>query len=136
MTIAATDPRPARSYARMLLGIAIVALAGCATLEPRPPIPAEQALPAGNATALDRLVGAAEDAHPGQSGFRLLREGPEAFAIRERTAHVVERSLDVQTYIWNWDGTGGFLMLRILEAADRGVRVRLLIDEMDPATKD
>ena len=136
MTIAATDPRPARSYARMLLGIAIVALAGCATLEPRPPIPAEQALPAGNATALDRLVGAAEDAHPGQSGFRLLREGPEAFAIRERTAHVVERSLDVQTYIWNWDGTGGFLVLRILEAADRSVHVRLLIDDMDARNKD
>ena len=117
MNIAATRPRRTRPLARLLAGIALIALAGCATLEPRPPLPPEQALPAGDTTELDRLVGAAEDAHPGKSGFRLLREGPEAFALRERSVHAAERSLDVQTYIWNWDGTGAFLMLRILEAA-------------------
>ncbi|MBK6349965.1 MAG: hypothetical protein IPF50_09175 [Proteobacteria bacterium] len=56
-------------------------------------------------TVLDDLIGQAEAAHPGQSGFRLVREGPEAFAIRAHTARVAGRSLDVQTYIWHDDAT-------------------------------
>ena len=136
MTIAATGPRRTRPYARLLAVVALVALAGCATLEPRPPLPPEQALPAGDTTELDRLVGAAEAAHPGQSGFRLLREGPEAFAIRARTSQLAERSLDLQTYIWNADGTGTMLAWLILSAADRGVKVRLLVDDMDARGKN
>jgi putative cardiolipin synthase len=49
---------------------------------------------------------------------------------------VAGRSLDVQTYIWHDDLTGGFLALRLLEAADRGVRVRLLVDDMDARAKN
>ena len=116
--------------------LALLALAGCASLEPRPELPVAAALPPGSDTTLDRVIGAAEAAHPGQSGFRLVREGPEAFAIRSRTAHVAGRSLDVQTYIWHDDATGGFLAARLLEAADRGVRVRLLVDDMDARSKN
>jgi putative cardiolipin synthase len=65
-----------------------------------------------------------------------VREGPEAFAIRSRTALAAGRSLDVQTYIWHDDGTGAFLALRLLEAADRGVKVRLLVDDMDARSKN
>ena len=136
MNIAATRPRRTRLLARLLTGIAFIALAGCATLEPRPPVPAQQALPVGDTTALDRLIGSAEAAHPGESGFRLLREGPEAFAIRSRTVQLAERSLDVQTYIWNADGTGTMLAWLILSAADRGVKVRLLVDDMDARNKN
>lgn len=84
---------------------------------------------------LDELVGQAEDARPGQSGFRLLREGPEAFVIRSRTAVLAGRSLDVQTCIWHADDTGAFLVKRVLEAADRGVQVRLLVDDLDARSK-
>jgi putative cardiolipin synthase len=46
------------------------------------------------------------------------------------------RSLDVQTYIWHDDLTGSFLAVKLLEAADRGVRVRLLVDDMDARGKN
>jgi len=124
-----------RILPRLLAGLAAVVLAGCVSLEPRPELPAERAAPIGSSTILDRLVGDAEASRPGQSGFRLVREGPEAFAIRSRTALAAGRSLDVQTYIWHDDLTGSYLAVRLLDAADRGVQVRLLVDDMDARSK-
>jgi len=65
-----------------------------------------------------------------------VREGPEAFAIRSRSAQAAGRSLDVQTYIWHADATGAILAGRLLEAADRGVRVRLLVDDWDARARN
>jgi len=121
---------------RLIAGLAALSLAACASLEPRPELPAEPAAVLGSGTVLDGLIAEAEARHPGESGFRLVREGPEAFAIRARTALVAGRSLDVQTYIWHDDTTGGFLAVRLLEAADRGVKVRLLVDDMDARAKN
>ena len=125
-----------RFFAHLAACIAALSLTACASLEPRPELPVESAVPAGGTTALDELIAAAEAKHPGLSGFRLVREGPEAFAIRARTAALAGRSLDVQTYIWHDDLTGSFLALRLLEAADRGVKVRLLVDDMDARAKN
>ncbi len=111
-------------------------LSGCVSLEPRPELPVEAAVPIGSGAVLDAMIAEAESRHPGQSGFRLVREGPEAFAIRARTAALAERSLDVQTYIWHDDLTGRYLAMQLLEAADRGVKVRLLVDDMDARDKD
>ena len=111
-------------------------LAGCSSLAPRPELPQQVAVATAQDTRLDQLIGAAEAEHPGQSGFRLVREGPEAFAIRSRTALAAGRSLDIQTYIWHDDVTGGYLAYRALEAADRGVKVRLLVDDMDARGKN
>ena len=94
-----------------------------------------QASPLGEGTALDDLIAGPESLHPGASGFRLVIEGPEAFAVRARSALLAGRSLDVQTYIWHADTTGLYLAHRLLEAADRGVRVRLLVDDMDARAK-
>jgi len=116
---------------RFLVGAAVLALAGCANLQPRPELPAQSAVPVGTGTPLDGVIAPAEARHPDDSGFRLVNEGPEAFAIRSRTALSAGRSLDVQTYIWHDDATGGFLAYRLLQAADRGVKVRLLVDDMD-----
>jgi len=119
------------------VAVLIAALvAGCSSLAPRPEMPAQQAVPVAQGTALDGLLAGAEAARPGQSGFRLVREGPEAFAIRARTANVAGRSLDVQTYIWHDDATGAYLAYSALEAADRGVKVRLLVDDMDARGKN
>jgi putative cardiolipin synthase len=85
---------------------------------------------------LDRAIAPAEAQRPGQSAFRLVIEGPEAFAIRVQSARVAVRSLDVQTYIWHADLTGMFLAQQLIEAADRGVRVRLLLDDMDARAKN
>ena len=97
---------------------------------------ADVAIPVDEGTELDRLIAGPEAEHPGQSGFRLVGEGPEALAIRARTALLAGRSLDVQTYIWHADVTGTYLAHRLLQAADRGVRVRILVDDMDARAKN
>ena len=79
------------------------------TTAPREEYPRAVALPPAQETELDRMIAAPEAAHPGQSGFRLVGHGPEAFAIRARSALLAGRSLDVQTYIWHADTTGSYL---------------------------
>jgi putative cardiolipin synthase len=90
--------------------------------------PTEIALPVSDVTWLDRTIAPREAQHPGESAFRLVSDGHEAFVIRSRSAQLAMRSLDVQTFIWRDDLTGKFLAHRLLEAADRGVRVRILVD--------
>jgi putative cardiolipin synthase len=114
----------------------LLASAGCAQLGPRPDLPEDRALPAGDTTELDRIIGPLEAGHPGQSGFRLISNGSEAFAIRVQSAEAAERSIDVQTYIWHSDLTGGYLTWTLLAAADRGVRVRLLVDDLDARSRN
>src|SRR5262245_47113296 len=53
-----------------------------------------------------------------------------------QSARLATRSLDVQTYIWHADLTGAYLGQVMLEAADRGVRVRLLVDDLDARAKN
>ena len=91
--------------------------------------------PAEGGTLAER-IGPAEAAHPGQSGFRLLSDGSEAFVVRMQSARLATRSLDVQTYIWHADVTGAYLGQVLLESADRGVRVRLLLDDLDARAKN
>jgi putative cardiolipin synthase len=81
-------------------------------------------------------MGAVAAAHPGQSGVLLLPDGREAFAARGALARLAERSLDLQYYIWHGDVSGRLLLREILAAADRGVRVRLLLDDNGTAGLD
>jgi len=64
------------------------------------------------------------------SGLRLLNLPHEAFRARFGFAHLSEKTLDLQYYLWKGDLTGQLLLYRALEAADRGVQVRLLIDDI------
>jgi putative cardiolipin synthase len=111
------------------------ALTACATLQ-RPELPVEAAIPPGVSSPLDVAIEPAEARRPGESAFRLLIEGPEAFVTRTQSARKAARSLDVQTYIWQADLTGKFLAHELVDAADRGVRVRLLLDDMDARAKN
>lgn len=123
-------------FVRWLGGLAALALAGCASLAPRPDLPHDPALAPGDGSRLDSAIAPLEAQHPGQSAFRLVSEGPEAFALRSRTAAGAGRSLDVQTYIWHKDLTGAVLGWRLIEAADRGVKVRVLVDDFDARSKN
>jgi putative cardiolipin synthase len=80
-------------------------------------------------TRLGRFFGAAADKHPGLSGFNLLSEGREAFITRLALADAAEQSLDMQYYIWDGDTTGRIVLDHVMNAADRGVKVRLLVDD-------
>ncbi|GGG26903.1 phospholipase D family protein [Caldovatus sediminis] len=63
-------------------------------------------------------------------GASLVRDGLDAFAARAATARAATRRLDLQYYIWHGDVTGRLLAREVLHAADRGVRVRLLLDDV------
>ena len=120
---------------KLVVPALVLALSACAQLQPRAELPMEPATPTASAAKLDRLFARREASHPGESAFRLLVEGTEAFAARVQSARMAERSMDVQTYIWHADVTGKFLAHELLQAADRGVRVRLLVDDMDARAK-
>jgi putative cardiolipin synthase len=116
---------------RRPLLLALLLLVACASAPPRPELAPVAALPPAQTSALDARVQAEVAAHPGASGFRLVFSGVEAFALRAASARAAGRSLDVQYYIWHNDTTGRLLANELLQAADRGVRVRLLLDDMD-----
>lgn len=90
----------------------------------------DQALAQANGGRLDELTAPQEARHPGKSAFRLLKEGPEAFAVRVESARLAAHSLDVQTYIWHGDATGLYLAAKLLDTADRGARVRILTNSL------
>ena len=85
-------------------------------------------------TRLGRSITPLLEAHPGLSGIYPLADSRDAFAARARLSVVAERTLDVQYYIWEKDMTGTLLFDALRAAADRGVRVRFLLD--DNTTQD
>jgi putative cardiolipin synthase len=90
--------------------------------------------PAG--TRLARAVAPHVAAHPARTGIYALAEPVDAFAARVLLAAAADRSLDVQYYIWHGDQTGWLLFEAIHRAAQRGVRVRLLLDDNGVAGLD
>src|SRR3954463_9211302 len=80
-------------------------------------------------STLGRSITPLTRAHAGLSGVVPLLSGRDAFAARGRLADAAERSLDIQYYIWHADISGTLLLDALRRAADRGVRVRLLLDD-------
>jgi putative cardiolipin synthase len=111
--------------------LALLAAAACTTLPPTLDAPktATTALATPESTSLGRSVAARAKEHPGLSGFRLLVDGKDSFAMRLRIASKAERTLDLQYFLFQQDDTGRLLLAAMLAAADRGVRVRLLLDD-------
>ncbi len=112
---------------------------GCAVLPAPTPNPPSQALTDVAATKLARIADAARErasALPDRSGFRPLPEGEFAFDARIALARHAERSLDVQYYLIQNDPVGRYLLRELRDAARRGVRVRLLIDDLYAAGED
>ncbi|MEI8180461.1 phospholipase D family protein [Aestuariivirga sp.] len=82
-------------------------------------------------TALDRAIAPLLTEHPGESGLMLMTASLVAFRARLETARLAGRSLDLQYYFWKSDLTGQLLMREVVAAAKRGVRVRLLLDDIN-----
>lgn len=87
-------------------------------------------------TAVDDILDELKKAHPDQTAMLLLEDNLEAFAVRVVSARTAKRTLDLQYYIWHNDLTGNLLNYEILQAADRGVQVRLLLDDLNARDKD
>ena len=94
--------------------------------------PRVTALPrSGPPTRADTLLDPVEAAHPGQNGLANILDHKRAFAARVHAARMAGRSLDLIYYIWATDTSGWLLLSELLDAADRGVRVRLLLDDVN-----
>jgi putative cardiolipin synthase len=124
-----------RFPARWLLLAALPLLAHCAAAPRLDGIEPSHALPAAESTALDRMVLERLGQEPGISGVQLVQQNSLAFAYRAGSASAAERSIDVQYYLWNADFTGKLLAAELMRAAERGVRVRVLIDDLDARAK-
>src|SRR5258708_7686733 len=82
-----------------------------------------------------QFLGAARQ-HPGDSAFRVISVGADGFRARAQMIDAAPRTLDLQYYIFRGDETGRMLTERLLRAADRGVRIRVLIDDGDTVAGD
>ncbi|SAK82425.1 phospholipase D/transphosphatidylase [Caballeronia fortuita] len=108
-------------------------VAACAT---RPPAtafdrPASHALASTESTPLANALAPLEKRHPDESAVRLLPTGTDALQARVALARAATKTLDMQYYIANEDNTGKLLLGAALYAADRGVRVRMLVDDLN-----
>lgn len=117
----------------VLIGILAVTLTlgGCALSPPESRSKSQVLTPAQAAeTSLGRAVQSRLDDRPeGVSGVYPLEDSLDAFTARAMLAEGAEKTLDVQYYIWADDTTGRLLLKTLHEAAERGVRVRLLLDD-------
>jgi putative cardiolipin synthase len=74
--------------------------------------------------------------HPGESGFEIIRRGRQGFTARIAMTELAEKTLDLQYYVWEADESGWLLSEHVLKAADRGVLVRILVDDITLAGRD
>ncbi len=105
-------------------------LTSCASLDPDPPKTVSHSRASASNSPLAAVTqGVARSADHGQSGFQLLEGAEEAFLWRLALADSATSSIDIQYYLWSDDEAGRLLMARLIDAADRGVRVRIMVDD-------
>ncbi|MCD6388047.1 MAG: hypothetical protein J7L69_01455, partial [Desulfobulbaceae bacterium] len=114
-----------------LLIFMAIGLGGCATIHFDDPKSESSAFEDTNETHLGGYAAPRAAAHPpGESGFILQVDGVDALATRLLLAQWAERSIDTQYYLISADVIGAFFIEALLDAADRGVRVRFLLDDI------
>jgi len=115
----------------LCLALTALVLAGCASVPKDYPRTTTTAYSGYASTPIGRYVEQAAARHPGESGFSIIRTGRNAFTARAVFTELAQKTLDVQYFIWEPDATGRLLAERLLRAADRGVRVRVLLDDIN-----
>ncbi len=130
--------RTARVARIAQIGLIALLAAGCATLPPGSDFPKAPSAALANPeqTWLGRQFDEAARAHDGNSAFRLVSVGVDGFLVRAEMIDAAERTLDLEYYIFRQDETGRLLTDALVRAADRGVRVRLLIDDGETTDGD
>ena len=106
-------------------------LGGCASLPPGSAYPKVRsaALTEPEATKVGRQFATAAHEHGEKTGYRVISIGVDGFLMRMEMINTAERTLDLQYYILHGDESGRLLTDALIRAADRGVRVRLLLDD-------
>ena len=114
-----------------LLAAVLLLAAGCSTLRTNVVKEPSHALPPATDTPSAQYVESEQAKHDeSESGFRLLTLSTNALMSRVALADHSEHSIDLQYYIFKNDGTGRLIAQHLLKAADRGVRVRILLDDV------
>jgi putative cardiolipin synthase len=121
--------------ARLALLALLPLLTHCATAPRLEGIEPSYALPPASSPKLETGLLTRLGDTPGVSTVRLVEQNAMAFAYRAGTAAAAAHTLDVQYYIWHDDLTGAVLATELMRAAERGVRVRLLVDDIDARAK-
>ena len=120
----------------LLLLLSATAFTGCATVSFTEPKSYSETITDTADTRLGEGVSRWADAHGGLSGFYPLSQGMDALGVRLRLAEVAEKSIDLQYFLMKGDTAGAVMMNALLKAADRGVRVRFLLDDIFTTAKD
>ena len=120
---------PVPFWAALILSVLFAQ--GCASFDPGERTASYSLTPPAHTPLTDAGQAALKDRESdAQSGFYLLDDGLSAFVARVAMIEQAQTSLDLQYYIFSNDTTGKIIISRLLEAADRGVRVRLLVDDL------
>ncbi len=121
----------------LYLSIAMVfSVAGCATVSFDQPKSYSTAITNTGDTRLGKAVADWAALHKGQSGFYPLSKGMDALGVRLRLAEIAEKTIDLQYLLMKNDTAGAVMANSLLKAADRGVRVRFLLDDIFTTVPD
>jgi len=111
-------------------------ITACSTLQVEQKREISVAFSNSSHTSLGQIFPSTSIPHPKQSGFLLLNTGQDALLKRFTLLGAAEQAIDLQYYIWNSDKSGRLLAQQLLTAADRGVHVRLLLDDFSIGGRD
>ncbi len=120
----------------LLLVLGLLLPGGCAVLPDNSGLPYETAFEGGPESPLGRAWRADPRSAGGRSAFRLLGDGLDAFVARAVLAAEARHSIDLQYYLFHDDHVGTLLVEQLLRAAGRGVRVRILLDDIGVVERD
>jgi putative cardiolipin synthase len=127
--------------ATLLVALAVLGtfqLLGCASIPPGAKYEKQASVSYAHPeqTQIAKVFEPAAAAHSGSSAFRILSRGTDGFAVRMQLIKQAEHSLDLQYFIYHQDETGQVITEALLQAADRGVHLRLLVDDGATAPGD
>lgn len=123
-------------HRRVLPVIALLVISGCASVPRDYPRTQSFAVEHPEQTGMGGHLQPQLAEHPGLSAFHLLPAALDAYVARLLLIDAAHDTLDMQYFMFEDDLTGKLLAARLLAAADRGVRVRLLVDDWAQTGKD
>ena len=115
-------------YRMACLSFGLLILSGCVTFQPRAPEDTPERAQVQGFTRLAEVLPVPGNTQPDESGNLLIRNGEQALRARVALIQAADISIDVQYFLWKNDQTGRYLIKQLVEAAERGVEVRLLLD--------